>query len=318
MTTDYRYDVALSFAGPDRPHALALASRLQRAGFRVFFDRFEEMWGQDLSERLHAIYGQHCRRAVVFVSRAYAELPWTNFERRVLVSRALNEEPGFLLPIRVDDTELPGLPGVVAYKDLRTEGADAIADSLCRLLAGATTPVSAPVVLAPSDFLYVVANPHRPLEPAFNLGCLVTNQNDRPRALRHFEAAVTSAGERPIQFQWRGFFSLDSGGTQPAMWGMDERLPVRLQAGESRLLGLCMAAAPLGQTMAWPGGALQVQLLAWADVAPRRAEPDVQCRFAVEIDASAAAQLRPWFDPPAGVKLIFPVAVPLSVRPDQS
>ena len=69
MAFDHRYDVALSFAGEDRVHALALATRLQQAGLRVFFDRFEELWGHDLSERLHEVYDRECRRVVVFVPR---------------------------------------------------------------------------------------------------------------------------------------------------------------------------------------------------------------------------------------------------------
>jgi hypothetical protein len=309
------YDIALSFAGEDRAHALELATRLQGAGLRVFFDRFEELWGHDLSERLHEVYDRQCRRVVVFVSDAYLRRPWTNFERRVLVSRALREDPGFLLPLRLDDTELPGLPGVIAYKDLRAESIDAVADSLCRLCGAAQGRVAQPLTLSPSDFLYVVADGRRPRASIFNVACLVCNQRDEGSALRHIEATVTPRGQQALQYQWRGFFSLDTTGAQRAMWGMDDELPLVLQAGEARLLGLCFEGAPLDPALAWPVGALDLTLAAWTDGLPRHGTPDVLVRFASELTADAAAQLMPWFNPPPALALSVPVAVPLPVVP---
>ncbi len=46
-SSDEPYDVALSFAGPQRDYARSLASALQDAGVRVFLDEFaqEELWG---------------------------------------------------------------------------------------------------------------------------------------------------------------------------------------------------------------------------------------------------------------------------------
>jgi hypothetical protein len=311
----HRYDVALSFAGEDRVHALALATRLQRAGLRVFFDRFEELWGHDLSERLHEVYDRQCRRVVVFVSQAYLQRPWTNFERRVLVSRAMREDPGFLLPLRLDDTELPGLPGVIAYKDLRSDGVEAVADALCRLCGAPPGRMAPPLSLSPSDFLYVVADARRPRVTAFNVACIVSNQADGGRALRHIEATVTPQGQRPLQYQWHGFFSLDAAGARRAMWGTGDDLPLALRAGETRLLGLCFEGAPLNPALAWPVGTFDVTLAAWAEAEPRQDTPDVQVRFGSLLAADTAAQLMPWFSPPPGVALKVPVAVPLPVVP---
>jgi len=44
----------------------------------------------------------------MFISKEYAEKPWTKHERRSDLSRAL-EEDEYVLPARFDDTELPGL-----------------------------------------------------------------------------------------------------------------------------------------------------------------------------------------------------------------
>jgi len=41
MNKNFDYDVALSFAGPDRPMAEGLADILVASGVRVFYDKFE-------------------------------------------------------------------------------------------------------------------------------------------------------------------------------------------------------------------------------------------------------------------------------------
>ena len=67
----WQYDVALSYAGEDRVQARELAKLIQTAGYSVFYDEFEEFWGEDLSVKLHAVYGKQSRFCVIFVSEHY-------------------------------------------------------------------------------------------------------------------------------------------------------------------------------------------------------------------------------------------------------
>jgi hypothetical protein len=55
----------------------------------------------------------------MFASEAYAKKVWTNHERRSMQERALVESQEYILPVRFDDTEIPGLPSTVSYLDLR-------------------------------------------------------------------------------------------------------------------------------------------------------------------------------------------------------
>lgn len=50
MREDARYDVALSFAGEERPYVEAVADALRNAGVKVFYDDYEKvtLWGKDL------------------------------------------------------------------------------------------------------------------------------------------------------------------------------------------------------------------------------------------------------------------------------
>ena len=129
----WQYDVALSYAGEDRVHARELAKRIQTAGYSVFYDEFEELWGEDLSVKLHEVYGKQSRFCVAFVSKHYLKKPWTNVERKAVLARAMQQDTAYLLPIRLEDSDLPGFAGVTAVqgsppkvhrRDLRIAEAD--------------------------------------------------------------------------------------------------------------------------------------------------------------------------------------------------
>lgn len=117
-----KYDVALSFAGENRATVKDLADRLRKAGYKVFFDEYEKaaLWGEDLSVKLNEIYGQASRFCVIFISKEYAAKPWTNYERQVALSHAFLERKAYILPVRLDDTKLPGVPETLGYLDLRS------------------------------------------------------------------------------------------------------------------------------------------------------------------------------------------------------
>jgi hypothetical protein len=48
-------------------------------------------------------------------SEAYAKKVWTSHERRSAQARALQSSGEYVLPVRFDDTEIPGLRSTVAY-----------------------------------------------------------------------------------------------------------------------------------------------------------------------------------------------------------
>ncbi len=115
------YDVALSFAGEDRYYVKQVAGILRDAGITVFYDEFEEsaLWGKNLYTYLRHIYRDQARYTVFLCSECYAKKLWTNHERESAQERAFKETSEYILPARFDDTEIPGLPGTIAYVDLR-------------------------------------------------------------------------------------------------------------------------------------------------------------------------------------------------------
>ena len=76
---------------------------------------------------MEAIYTRRARYAILFVSRHYAEKKWAKHERRSVQDRALQQSASpYLLPVRLDDTELPGLHSTVASLDARQLDTDTI------------------------------------------------------------------------------------------------------------------------------------------------------------------------------------------------
>ena len=129
----YEYDVAISFAGSERSYAECLATTVRDNGFRVFYDDFypEHLWGKDLVVFFDDVYRKHARYCVIFISSEYCTRMWTNHERQSAQARMLSERgQEYILPIRVDDAELPGMAPTLGYLDLRQQSIDRIAELL--------------------------------------------------------------------------------------------------------------------------------------------------------------------------------------------
>lgn len=112
-----KYDVCLSFAGEQRDYVDQVAACLRQAEIRLFYDRYETaaLWGVDLVERLDEVFRGQARFCVMFVSADYADKVWTTHERRSAQARAVESASTYILPVRFDQTEIPGLLGSVGY-----------------------------------------------------------------------------------------------------------------------------------------------------------------------------------------------------------
>ena len=66
------------------------------------------------------MYRRRARFCIVFISEHYARKLWTNHERESVQARAFSASEEYLLPVRFDETEIPGIRPTTAYIDLRT------------------------------------------------------------------------------------------------------------------------------------------------------------------------------------------------------
>lgn len=119
----YDYEVALSFAGEDREYVEQVAKILKKSSIRVFYDFYEksQLWGKDLYEHLDNIYRVKSKFCILFLSANYKRKVWTNHERKSAQARAFKENDEYILPVKLDDTEIEGIRPTLGYLDGRKE-----------------------------------------------------------------------------------------------------------------------------------------------------------------------------------------------------
>ncbi|HWY54265.1 MAG TPA: TIR domain-containing protein [Terriglobales bacterium] len=123
------YEVVLSFAGEDRAYVERVAEILKASQVSLFYDNYEEagLWGKDLVEHLHKVYGGSARFCVMFISKNYADKVWPTHERRSAFEKAIESKEEYILPARFDDTSIPGLRKTIGYVDLRNKSPEQLA-----------------------------------------------------------------------------------------------------------------------------------------------------------------------------------------------
>jgi TIR domain len=303
VSPSWQYDVALSYAGEDRAQARELAMRIHKAGYSVFYDEFVELWGEDLSVKLHDVYEKQSHFCVILVSRHYLRKPWTNNERQHVLARAMRQDTVYLLPIRLDDSELPGLAGVIAFKDLRRHSMEDIFESLKKIL-GPPPPALEQLVkrrpedtiirVHPRNFLCVVVQKDNVETPWFNLDCHLINESRKPGRLQRLEVMVTPSSKRGIQFMWNLFYEYLPGG-QIQVKSADAG-PLELGPEESRLLGVQFIGPRLDWKLMWPPGEYEFDILGWVNRQPREPEADLRTRFQAKISPWESQELNRWAD----------------------
>jgi TIR domain len=187
----YDFDVAVSYAGEDREYVHEFAEHLRNHGIRIFYDEFytAELWGRDLYEYLDTVYRERSRFAVVFISKSYVAKPWPSHERQSAQARTLNEMGPYLLPVRFDDSVLPGLRPTVSY----INGIHVTPQQLASLVLDKLA--DAPGTISPAQL--VVSIPRTPQEQHHLL-------TQRPPAWEYlFYASVLLQHRASVDEKWR-------------------------------------------------------------------------------------------------------------------
>lgn len=126
--TSHEYDIAISFAGEDRKIAEEIAGKLKAIGIKVFYDSYEKatLWGKDLYGHLNEVYKNKATFCLMVISNDYKDKQWTNHERKAAQARAFSQNKEYILPLKLDDTEIPGLNETIGYIDFRNSNVNEI------------------------------------------------------------------------------------------------------------------------------------------------------------------------------------------------
>ncbi len=94
-----------------------MARHLQIRDIDVFYDGFAEelLWGKSGAEAFEKVFAEQSAYVVMFISKEYRDKAWCRHERRAALSRMIEEEREYVLPVRFDDTEIDGLSTDMLY-----------------------------------------------------------------------------------------------------------------------------------------------------------------------------------------------------------
>ena len=131
----YRFEIAISFAGPHREKMRSIAELLSaaidpgipdRGKGGIFFDEWfqHEILGDDMEVLLQRIYHEQSAIVVADLSEHYADGPWTQAEARAIralrmkLDTARDEAARLrLLSIRFDAGNVPGVFSTAGWLD---------------------------------------------------------------------------------------------------------------------------------------------------------------------------------------------------------
>ncbi|HEY9081478.1 TIR domain-containing protein [Magnetovibrio sp.] len=153
-----KFDVSLSFAGEDRKYVNEVAQQLVDLGFSVFYDKYFEieLIGLELVSTLRDIYGQRSRYSAVFISDHYLHKRWTErVEWEAILDKSTLTSRSFIIPIKLDESWLPGLPSSYGYIDACQLPPESVARKISQKLGTPTINVESDAelfTLLASDF----------------------------------------------------------------------------------------------------------------------------------------------------------------------
>lgn len=127
-----KYYVALSFAGENRQYVEQVATQLKSMGISVFYDNHHKtsLWGKDLYQHLNVIYKELAGCCVIFISEFYPVKLWTKHELKAAQTRDFEEDIEYILPVRFDNTVIPGLNQTIGYIDANTVTPNELAERI--------------------------------------------------------------------------------------------------------------------------------------------------------------------------------------------
>jgi TIR domain len=127
-----KYHFALSFAGEDRDVVKQIADCLSNKGYKVFYDDFYKasLWGKNLYDELIEVYNKRSQFCVIFISENYKKKAYPNHERQAAQAKAFSESFEYILPIKLDDTDIPSILPTMGYVDYRKSSVSEICDIL--------------------------------------------------------------------------------------------------------------------------------------------------------------------------------------------
>lgn len=165
-----RFRIALSFPGEHRPFVEQVAEHLASAvgRERVLYDRFyeAELARPDLDTYLQRLYRDESELIAVFLCADYERKEWCGLEWRAVRDLIKRRQTASVMPLRFDNTEIPGLFSIDGYIWIDNRSPEDIAERIIERWQLNSGPP-----LSDTSGEYVVeskAEPNKPVEPKWS------------------------------------------------------------------------------------------------------------------------------------------------------
>ena len=332
-----KFDIALSYASEQRELAESMARTWQQTGYVVFFapDELHNLVGKSLGIELNQIFENDSRYCVFLVSEAYARKVYTRGEFKAAMSRhTTHPDEGYLIPIRVDDTQLVGLLEDTVYIDLR----ETRLEEACRVVNRRIGPPAKParklegfealhirltpppwqqlstVTIEPLRRLAVVLQKDRRTGPLFNLDAVLTNTGRDPATIQAIRGRMTDPGFTSCRLSWTMRYSLGE-----VQHKIADAEPFDLAPGQELKTGIQFAGPDSLPDYLWPLGTYDFELVGSLADPSGESAPAAQGSYNFEVTPYSANGLRYWRNASEHdwVRLNDPhnaVGIPLEVR----
>ena len=157
---DFKYAFCLTFAGGDRKFAQSVNTGLRRRRYKTFFDLNKDartrLLGEPGPDILHDVFYSESELCLLFASAEYSKRMWTSVERISAQARSVEQESGYIIPIRIDSSPIKALPHTIGHLK-KSDGVDRIVNDVIDKLKAvraerrsqkkATTPAKQPATL---------------------------------------------------------------------------------------------------------------------------------------------------------------------------
>jgi len=183
-TPEKRFKVALSFPGAHRDFVQQVADHLAgKVGRdRVLYDKFyeAEFARPDLDTYLQRLYHDESELIAVFLCADYERKEWCGLEWRAIRDLIKKRQASTVMPLRFDDTEIPGLFSIDGYVWIGNRTGQQVADLILqRMQLNAEFRVSTPTTATPAPSPQIA-----PTAPATALTICSGERRSWPRSTR--------------------------------------------------------------------------------------------------------------------------------------
>jgi len=108
-STDYKFDIAISFAGENRALAEYITTFLRVFDYEVFYDELYEAnyLGSSWSDRFEEVFNRESRYVLCLLDKNHKAKIWPTFERECFQERVKEKA---VIPVFLDDSKFVGIP----------------------------------------------------------------------------------------------------------------------------------------------------------------------------------------------------------------